>query len=77
MATETLKKRAATLELNNGTDSTGKVKVVSAAISGISSNATDWDAQKYLNIVALLEPCLSKAIEGANMIATYGITPSA
>lgn len=68
------KARTARMLLNNGTDVDGNTLTVNAAISNISGDESDWDGDKLMNIVAALEPALSKAVEGVDTVVTYGIT---
>lgn len=74
MATETLSARTARVALDNGTDSEGNPKTVNLTVPGISPRASDWDADKYLAVIAALGPCLSKTIEAAQTVATYTVT---
>lgn len=68
------KARTARMLLNNGTDVDGNTLTVNASISNISGDEADWDGDKLMNIVAALEPALSKAVEGVDTVVTYGIT---
>lgn len=76
MATETLSNRTARIGLDNGTDSQGNIKTVNVNIPGISPRQADWDADKYLAVIAALAPCLSKTLERAETVATYTVTAS-
>lgn len=74
MATEALSNRTARIGLDNGVDAEGNVKTVNVSIPGISARQADWDADKYLAVVAALAPCLSKTVERAETVATYTVT---
>lgn len=67
------KSRTARMLLNNGTDMDGNTLTVNAAISNISSEESAWDAEKFMNIVAALEPVLSKSVEGTDTVVTYSL----
>lgn len=76
MATETLKSRTARMALENGTDSQGDVVLVNLSMPNMSKSASDWNADKLLNIVDALAPCLSKTVNTVESVATYTITAS-
>lgn len=52
-------KHSCSINLNNGTLD-GKVVTVSVGLGTLDKD--DWDAQKVMNIIDALEPCLSKQI---------------
>ena len=52
-------KHSVSVKLNNGTKD-GKVQTVSISFGSLDKD--EWDAQKAMNIVDLMEPCLSKSI---------------
>lgn len=76
MATEELRTRTARISLENGTDSDGNMKYVKDNLRYLSNNASDWDADKFLNIVAAWSNCVSKTLAGAETVATYSVTKS-
>lgn len=71
MALEEIATRTARVALENGTDSEGNMKYVNQSITGISKSG--WDADKFLNIVGALGPCLSKTIGNAQTVVTSNI----
>ncbi len=52
-------KHSVSVKLNNGTKD-GIVQTVSISLGSLDKD--EWDAQKAMNIVDLMEPCLSKSI---------------
>lgn len=76
MAVTTLKTRTARAVVQTGTDSDGNVKTANVPISGLSKTAADWDADKFLNIVGALEPCLRETVVSAETVDTNIIAPS-
>ena len=54
------KKISVAIKLNNGTTTTGKAKTVSVNLGSL--NKTAFDAQKAVNIVNALVPCLDKSL---------------
>ena len=68
----TLDKIAVKMNLNNGTDSQGKVKTVSQNLGSL--NPTNYDAQKVMNIVEGLVPCLTKSIYSVQEVRTSTLT---
>lgn len=74
MAQEALTKRTASVKLENGTDSSGNIKYVSAALGTLSPQR--WDADKILGIVSALAPCLNKTIGRVEGTTTFDITAS-
>lgn len=73
MAVTTLTGRTARAVLDNGTDPNGNQLTVNVAISGISKVASAWDADKFLNIIGALEPCLSKGVVSAETVETLTV----
>ena len=57
---ELLQKTGVALKLNNGTKA-GVVQTVSLSLGTLDKD--EWDADKAMAIIDLLEPCLSKGIE--------------
>lgn len=74
MATETIKKRAANVLVENGTDSEGNVRLANVAMGALAPNR--WDADKILAIGTALEPCLDNVVAGINGTTTFSITAS-
>ena len=72
MATETLKKVAVNLKLENGTDSEGNLKLVNLSLGTLSKDS--FDADKALGIVQVLGPCLSKTINSVVKVQTSTIS---
>lgn len=64
----TLDKIAVKMNLNNGTDSQGKVKTVSQNLGSL--NPETYDAQKVMNIVEGLMPCFTKAVRSVQEVRT-------
>ena len=57
---ELLQKQSVALKLNNGTKA-GVVQTVNLSLGSLDKD--EWDADKAVAIIDLLEPCLSKSIE--------------
>lgn len=72
MANETLKKRACSLKLANGTDSSGNTKYVSLSLGTLK--AERWDGDAAIAVVAALSPCLSKTLSSIETQATYSLS---
>ena len=70
--TTTLDKIAVRMNLNNGTDSQGNVKTVSQNLGSL--NPTNYDAQKVMNIVNGLVPCLTKSVYSVQEVRTSTLT---
>ena len=70
--TVTLDKVAVKMNLNNGTDSQGKVKTVSQNLGSL--NPTNYDAQKVMNIVEGLVPCLTKSVYSVQEVRNSTLT---
>lgn len=61
--TETVTKNSIQVKLNNGTDpSTGQVRTVSGGFPTLSLEPNDYDAQKVMNVIEALSPCLTKTV---------------
>ena len=54
------KKVAVAIKLNNGTTKTGAPKTVSVSLGKLDKSA--FDAQKAINIVNVLVPCLDRSL---------------
>lgn len=72
MAATTIKKVACRVQLENGTDAEGNIKLVSQSIGTLTKDA--FDADKALAIVAALGPCLSKTINSTETVTTSTIS---
>ena len=57
--------------LNNGTQD-GKVKTLSLSLGSL--NISRYDDQKAMNIINILEPCLSKPIYEVQKVETSKLT---
>ena len=58
---ETTFSNAVNSKLNNGTID-GKVQTVNVGLGKLSAVDSSWDAQKVMNIVPILENCLTKEV---------------
>ncbi|MBQ7578777.1 MAG: hypothetical protein IJT21_10995 [Synergistaceae bacterium] len=58
--TITAKRLAVSLKLNNGVSDKGTTKTLSVSLGSMSKTA--FDADKVMNIVAVLSPCFSKEL---------------
>lgn len=58
--TSTLKKVSVNVKLDNGTDAQGNVKTVSVPLGNLS--VQNFDAEKAMAVVTLLEDCLLKSV---------------
>ena len=72
MAISSLQKISASVRLNNGTDMDGNTITVGMNLGSFSKD--NFDADKLLAIVGLLEPCLSKAVEAVEKIEVSTIS---
>ena len=69
----TLDKIAVKMNLNNGTDpTTGQIKTVGVNLGSL--NPTAYDAQKVMNIVEGLAPCLAKTVYSVQEVRTSTLT---
>ena len=71
MASETLKKIAVNLILNNGTSTSGAVKTLSISMGTISN--TGYDATKCNTLGGLISQCLAKPIYDLRKVETKSI----
>lgn len=74
MATQTMKKVAATLQLENGIDDYGNVKYVSQSFGTLAKDGFDGD--KLLAIKNGLAPILSKTVGYVQAVETFEISSS-
>lgn len=74
MATETIKKRTAGVQLENGTDAYGNVKTVLLSLGTLAKDR--WDGDKALAIASALEPCLSKTVSTVEGTSTFTVNPA-
>lgn len=73
--TATLTKAAVKMNLNNGTDAqTGEVKTVAVSLGSV--NPTTYNAQKAMNIVNAIAPCLTKSVYSVHEVKTSTLTES-
>lgn len=72
MATETLKKVSAQIQLENGRDEQGNMKYVNQTIQYIG--ASGYDGNKLLSVVGALGPCLAKTVGHTNAVKTYTVS---
>ena len=70
--TTTAKRVSVSLKLNNGVSDKGTTKTVSLGLGTLDKTA--YDAQKAMNIVALLTPCLSKELVTVEKTAVDTLT---
>lgn len=69
--TETLIKNVVQMKLNIGQDAQGNIKTATVGLGSLSGTA--WDAQKALNVVAGLIPCLTRTVADVQHVATSSI----
>jgi len=62
---------AARLRLENGSDSEGNIKYINQSIQRVSD--TGYTDDKFMALVAAIEPVLAKTIGGAQKTATYNV----
>ncbi len=74
MATETLKKVAAQIELENGLDAKGEMRYVKQTIQYVGR--AGYDGDKLLAVVGALEPCLAKDLSSTNVVKTLTVSAS-
>ena len=72
MAVSTVSRVSVSLKLENGRDAKGMMTYVSTSLGSLSKD--NFDADKVLAIVELLEPCLSKDIGSIEKTETSTIT---
>ncbi len=72
MAVETLKTVSAQLALENGRDAKGNMTYVKQSLQYVRKDG--YTPDKYLAIVAALEPCITKDVGSASSIKTYAVT---
>ena len=70
--TTTAKSLKVSLKLHNGVSDKGTVKTVSLSLGSMST--ANFDAQKVMNIVALLTPCLGKELVRVEKTAVDTLT---
>ena len=59
------------IKLENGYDMDGNTLTVAISLDNISKD--NFDPDKALAIVGALEPCLSKAVEGIDVVQTLSL----
>lgn len=59
--TETVTKNSIQVKLNNGS-SAGKVSTVNAGFPTLNTDTSTYDAEKVMNVVSALVPCLTKSV---------------
>lgn len=74
MATQTMKKVAATMQLENGRDDYGNMKYVSQSFGTLASDGFDGD--KLLNIKDGLAPIFSKTVGSVQAVETFEVSRS-
>ena len=72
MATTTLTKVSVNMKLNNGQDAQGNTKLVSLSLGSLSKD--NFNVDKALAVIGLLEPCLNKTIEAVEKVEISSIT---
>lgn len=70
--TESVKKRAATLQLENGIDDYGNYKYVGQSMGTLAKDG--WDADKIMNIKDGVAPILSKTVGYVQSVTTTELT---
>lgn len=65
---ETVRKRAVTLQLENGMDDEGNYRYVSQSLGGLSKD--NWDADKIMNIKDGIAPLFSKTVGFVQTVTT-------
>lgn len=76
VAVSTLKGRTARVVVSSGVDSQGNSLTANVSVSGLSSTASAWDADKFLNIVGALEACLKDPVVSAETVETLTVAPN-
>lgn len=71
--TETITKNAIQVKLNNGSSASGTVLTVNAGFPTLNTDTTTYDAEKVINIVEALMPCLSKSVYAVQRTATSSL----
>ena len=71
-ATVTTSKIRVNVKLNNGTTASGATKYVSIPLGRLDKDA--FDADKVVNIVALLSPVLDKSVASVEKVETSTIS---
>lgn len=66
--TETVTKESVSLNLNNGTDSEGQIKVVKTSFPTLNANL--WNGDKVMAVISKIEPCLSKTVYSVSHVRT-------
>lgn len=74
MAEQVMKKVAATLQLENGTDSSGNIIYVSQSLGTLAKDGFDGD--KLLNIKDGLAPIFSKTVSSVQAVETFELSRS-
>ena len=74
MATQTMKKVSATMQLENGMDDYGNIKYVSQSFGTLASDGFDGD--KLLNIKDKVAPILSKTVGSVHAVETFELSRS-
>lgn len=72
--TETVKKRAVTLQLENGIDDEGNYRYVAQSLGTLSKDS--WDADKIMNIKDGIAPLFSKTVGYLQSVTTSQLTRS-
>lgn len=74
MAVETVKKRTANVQIENGYDAEGNMRYSSVSLGTLSKDR--WDADKILAISSALAPVLSQTVDRTEGTSTFVITAS-
>ena len=68
---EELYSQSAAMLLNDGTTTSGAVKTIKVSIGTLSTTASTWNAQKAINIINALSPCLNRRLHAASRTVNY------
>jgi len=60
--TESVTKNSIQVKLNNGSTATGQISTVNAGFPTLNTDTSTYDAQKVMNVVNALVPCLTKSV---------------
>ena len=69
---ETVAKISVNVKLNNGTTASGSVKTVSVNLGNLKT--TGFNAQKAMNVIDALTPCLDKAVYEVQKVEVSTLT---
>ena len=74
---ETVTNNSVRMQLNIGVDAqTGVIRTSNVSLGTLSTNPSDYNSQKAMNIVNALAPCLTKAVYRVQRLATSTLEDS-